>query len=57
MPASTVHGFLQNELGKLIGNHLRGCEVVAHPGVIPRPLSLANPVCPFGRLLSGEGMV
>jgi hypothetical protein len=39
-PASTVHGFLQNELGRLIGTHLRdkapGCEVVANPGVIPR---------------------
>jgi Uma2 family endonuclease len=22
-PASTIHGFLQNELGRLIGNHLR----------------------------------
>jgi Uma2 family endonuclease len=22
-PASTVHGFLQNELGRLIGTHLR----------------------------------
>jgi len=39
-PASTIHGFLQNELGSLIGNHLRdkatGCEVVAKPGVVPR---------------------
>jgi Uma2 family endonuclease len=45
-PASTVHGFLQNELGRLIGNHLRdkapGCEVVANPGVVPRLLSEHN---------------
>ena len=43
VPASTIHGFLQNELGRLIGNHLRdtasGCEVVANPGVVPRLLS------------------
>ena len=45
-PASTVHGFLQNELGRLIGNHLRekasGCEVVANPGIVPRLLSEYN---------------
>jgi Uma2 family endonuclease len=45
-PASTIHGFLQNELGSLIGNHLRdtasGCEVVANPGIIPRLLSEHN---------------
>ena len=45
-PASTVHGFLQNELGSLIRNHLRdkasGCEVVANPGVVPRLLSDHN---------------
>jgi Uma2 family endonuclease len=45
-PASTIHGFLQNELGRLIGNHLRdtasGCEVVANPGVVPRLLSEHN---------------
>ena len=45
-PASTLHGFLQNELGSLIRNHLRekapGCEVVANPGVIPRLLSEHN---------------
>jgi Uma2 family endonuclease len=45
-PASTVHGLLQNELGRLIGNHLRehrpGCEVVANPGVIPQLLSAHN---------------
>ena len=42
-PASTIHGFLKNELGCLIGNHLSkkatGCEVVANPGVVPRLLS------------------
>jgi Uma2 family endonuclease len=45
-PASTLHGFLQNELGRLIGNHLRekapGCEVVTNPGVIPRLMSEHN---------------
>jgi len=45
-PASTIHGFLQNELGSLIRNHLRqrggGCEVVANPGVVPHVLSDQN---------------
>jgi Uma2 family endonuclease len=45
-PASTIHGFLQNELGSLIRNHLRekasGCEVVANPPVVPRLLSEHN---------------
>ena len=45
-PASTIRGFLQNELGSLIRNHLRGtasgCEVVANPGVVPRLLSEHN---------------
>jgi Uma2 family endonuclease len=45
-PASTIHGFLQNELGSLIRNHLRdtarGCEVVTNPGVVPRLLSEHN---------------
>ena len=45
-PASTIHGFLQNELGRLIGNHLRqrggGCEAVANPGVVPQVLSDQN---------------
>jgi Uma2 family endonuclease len=45
-PASTIHGFLQNELGRLIGNHLRNegsdCEVVANPGIVPRLLSEHN---------------
>jgi hypothetical protein len=45
-PASAIHGFLQNELGRLIGNHLRdkatGCDVIANPGVVPRLLSEHN---------------
>ena len=45
-PASTIHGFLQNELGALIRNHLRekasGCEVVTNPGIVPRLLSEHN---------------
>jgi len=45
-PASAIHAFLQNELGRLIGNHLRqrthGCEVLANPGVVPRLLSDHN---------------
>jgi Uma2 family endonuclease len=45
-PASTVHGFLQSELCRLIGNHLldkgSGCEAVANPGVVPRLLSEHN---------------
>jgi len=45
-PAGTVHAFLQNELGRLIGNHLRErnshCEVLANPGVIPHLLSAHN---------------
>jgi Uma2 family endonuclease len=45
-PASTIQGFLQNELGRLIGNHLldkaSGCEVVANPGIVPRLLSEHN---------------
>ena len=44
--ASTLHGFLQNELSSLIRNHLlekaSGCEVVANPGVVPRLLSEHN---------------
>jgi Uma2 family endonuclease len=45
-PASTIHGFLRNELGSLIRNHLRdkanGCEVVANPDIVPRLLSDHN---------------
>jgi Uma2 family endonuclease len=45
-PAGTIHGFLQSELGRLIGNHLRerrpDCEVLANPGVVPHLLSAHN---------------
>ncbi len=45
-PASSLHGFLQNELGSLMRNHLRqrgsGCEAVANPGVVPQVLSNQN---------------
>jgi hypothetical protein len=45
-PANTFHGFLQNALGRLIGNHMRdeapGCEVVANPDIVPRLLSEHN---------------
>ena len=39
-PASRTHGALQNELGRLIANHLSErsslCSVLANPGVVPR---------------------
>lgn len=39
-PGSRTHGAIQNELGRLIGNHLvaRGlpCSVVTGPGLVPR---------------------
>jgi len=42
-PANTINALLQNELGRLIGNHLRdratNYEVLAHLGVIPQLLS------------------
>ncbi len=45
-PAGTIHGFLQNELGRLIGNHLRErrprCAAIANPGVVPHLLSAHN---------------
>jgi Uma2 family endonuclease len=45
-PASNIHAFLQSELGRLIGNHLRqaaaACEVLANPGVIPHLMSARN---------------
>jgi len=45
-PAGTIHAFLQNELGRLIGNHLRErgseCETLANPGVTPHLLSAHN---------------
>ena len=44
--ASRTHGAIQNELGRLLGNHLSGrggpCSVVTTPGVIPRVRSDAN---------------
>ena len=45
-PASTIHGFLQKEPGRLIGNHLREAapkrEVVTNPSIVPRLLSEHN---------------
>ncbi len=45
-PRSTIHGFLQNELGSLIRDHLRAqrsdCAVIANPGVVPPVLSDRN---------------
>jgi Uma2 family endonuclease len=45
-PAGAIHGFLQNELGRLIGNHLRArhssCYAVANPGVVPHLFSDHN---------------
>jgi Uma2 family endonuclease len=39
-PASEVHGAIQNELGRLLGNHLlatgRPCRVISTPGIVPR---------------------
>ena len=41
-----IHGFLQNELGSLIRDHLRAqrsdCAVIANPGVVPPVLSDRN---------------
>ena len=46
VPPSTIHGALQSELARLIGNHLRsqnpGCRVLTTPGVVPRVLSDIN---------------
>src|ERR1700710_3156340 len=45
-PANRSHGAIQNELGRLIGNHLAErsspCSVIITPGVIPRALSKTN---------------
>ena len=45
-PTALTHGVLQNELGSLMGNHLRehrpGCHVAANPGVTPPVLSAQN---------------
>jgi Uma2 family endonuclease len=48
-PASDVHGSIQGELARLIGNHLAGegaCRVVVTPGVIPRVRSAQNFLIP-----------
>jgi len=45
-PANAVHAYLQNELGRLIGNHLRAsnlpCDVFTNAGVIPLTMSAHN---------------
>lgn len=60
-PAGLVHGAIQGELGRLIGNHLRvagsACTTIIAPGVIPRFLAehnmrvpdIAVTCTPFGR--------
>jgi Uma2 family endonuclease len=49
-PPTPVHGAIQNETGRLIGNHLldRGslCTVITTPGVIPRFQSDRNLMVP-----------
>lgn len=45
-PASRTHGAIQNELGRLIGNHLAAqaseCSVITNAGTIPRVRADAN---------------
>ena len=45
-PAAAIHGFLQNELGSLIRDHLcqrrSNCRVVANPGVVPHLMASHN---------------
>lgn len=45
-PPTTIHGFLQSELARLIGNHLRQhggrCVAVTNPGVIPHMMASHN---------------
>ena len=45
-PGRNIHAYLQNELGRLIGNHLRerrtNCDVLANPGVVPHLMSAHN---------------
>jgi Uma2 family endonuclease len=45
-PASRTHGAIQNELGRLIGNHLANhgspCAVVTTPGIVPHVHSETN---------------
>lgn len=39
-PGNVTHGALQNEIGRLLGNHLldlrSACRVVTEPGIVPR---------------------
>jgi Uma2 family endonuclease len=45
-PATTAHGAIQMELGRLSGNHLvasgRDCRVLGEPGVVPRVRARTN---------------
>lgn len=45
-PPTPIHGFLQNELGRLIGNHLREsgsrCLALTNPGVVPHLMASHN---------------
>src|SRR5580704_10759224 len=45
-PATETHGALQNEIGRLLGNHLlaRGgpCRVISEAGIVPRVRSDRN---------------
>ncbi len=45
-PASRTHGALQNEIGLLLGLHLRGqggrCSVITAPGIVPRVNASTN---------------
>jgi Uma2 family endonuclease len=45
-PAKVIHAGLQNELGRLVGNHLRAsggsCRMFANPGVVPATMSAHN---------------
>ncbi len=45
-PANATHGYLQGELGRLIGNHLRAtnrpCDVFTNPGVMPATMAAHN---------------
>lgn len=45
-PAAEVHGAIQNELGRLLGDHLlatgRPCRVISAPGIVPRVRSDEN---------------
>ena len=49
-PPATVHGVIQNEVGRLVGNHLietgRRCTVISTPGVVPRFQSDRNFMVP-----------